>query len=126
MTEVTMAEDFACNRIKIESGITLHYATRGSGSETIVLLHGLGANLQAWNDLAPLFPPDRYRLYLLDLKGSGKSDKPLQNRYSLKDHAEAIAAFLQNMELSDVTLVGQSMGGAIALVTAINEQEQRQ
>ena len=85
----------------------------------MVLLHGLASRCEEWTDLVPLFPPDKYTLYLLDLLGSGESSKPRRADYSIRAHARRLIGFLERISLSGVTLVGHSLGGAVVLLTAI-------
>jgi pimeloyl-ACP methyl ester carboxylesterase len=64
-----------------------------------------------------MFAPERYRLFLLDLKGSGLSSKPQDGLYGPTTHAAIVAAFLEAHELNGAVLVGHSFGGAVALLT---------
>ena len=98
---------------------TLRFRIHGTGPETIVLVHGLAARSETWTDLLPLFAPERYTLYLLDLLGSGESDKPRSADYSIRAHAERLLLFLEAESLAQVTLAGHSMGGAVVLLAAI-------
>ena len=43
-------------------GEHLHYCLAGAGLHTVLLLHGFAANMHTWDDLVPLFPPDRFTL----------------------------------------------------------------
>ena len=83
---------------------------------SLVLLHGFGASLESWRDVQPCLA-ERYRLYLIDLKGHGRSSRPHDERYSLEDQADILLAFLDHERLSNVVLVGHSYGGAVALIT---------
>ena len=102
---------------------TLRYRIRGSGPLKVVLLHGLAARSETWTDLAPLFPRQLYTLYLLDLLGSGESAKPRAADYSIRAHSRRLLAFLEREGLSGVTLVGHSLGGAVALLAAIEARQ---
>jgi pimeloyl-ACP methyl ester carboxylesterase len=99
--------------------VTISYEVEGNGAIPIVFLHGFAAALITWHDLRPLFPPDRYRLYLLDLKGFGMSGKPRDGRYAPEDQAAVIAAFLESLQLRRVVVVGHSLGGGIALLATL-------
>ena len=54
----------------------------------------------------------------IDLLGFGESEAPTGFSYSIEDHAASIVALLDDLGLRGVTLVGHSMGGAIAIVIA--------
>jgi pimeloyl-ACP methyl ester carboxylesterase len=97
----------------------LRYRVLGGGPSRLVLLHGLAARSETWTDLVPLFPPDRYTLYILDLVGSGESSKPAAADYSIRAHSRRLLDFLEREGLTQVTLVGHSMGGAVVLLAAI-------
>jgi pimeloyl-ACP methyl ester carboxylesterase len=97
----------------------LRYRVHGTGRTRLVLLHGLAARAETWTDLVPLFPGDRYTLYLLDLLGSGESAKPAEADYSIRAHGRRLIQFLDQEALAGVTLVGHSLGGAAILVAAI-------
>lgn len=103
----------------------LRYRVYGSGPEKLVLLHGLAARSETWTDLVPLFPPDRYTLYLLDLLGSGASSKPGKADYSIRAHSRRLLDFIEREALAEVTLVGHSLGGAIVLLAAIEAMRGR-
>ncbi|HEY6838689.1 MAG TPA: alpha/beta fold hydrolase, partial [Geobacteraceae bacterium] len=100
--------------------VAINYRVQGDGHVTLVFLHGFAAALTTWDDLAPLFPPESYTLYFLDLKGFGFSSKPRDGRYRLEDQAQIVAAFLEAQVLDDLVIVGHSLGGGIALITLIS------
>ncbi len=64
-----------------------------------------------------------YRLVFLDLKGHGYSDRPRDERYSLEDHAEVVTGLVEHLGLSNVVLVGHSLGSTIALLVALKAQK---
>jgi pimeloyl-ACP methyl ester carboxylesterase len=97
----------------------LSYRVQGSGPAKVVLLHGLASRSETWTDLLPLFPPERYTLYLVDLLGSGASSKPRGADYSMQAHSRRLLEFLERVGLSEVTLVGHSLGGAVVLLASI-------
>lgn len=83
----------------------------------LVMIHGYGGNHYTWRAIAPMLAK-RYRVISIDLKGFGRSDKPLDNHYAIFDQAELVAAFILQKNLRDVTLVGHSFGGGVALAIA--------
>ncbi|MBJ6724049.1 alpha/beta fold hydrolase [Geomesophilobacter sediminis] len=100
----------------------LRYQVHGTGPLKLVLIHGLASRSECWTDLLPLFPEDRYTVYLLDLLGSGESSKPANADYSIPAHAVRVLEFLEHASLRGAALVGHSMGGAIVLMAAIEAQ----
>jgi pimeloyl-ACP methyl ester carboxylesterase len=104
---------------KLSAAEILRYRVHGQGPARLVLIHGLASRSECWKDVVPLFPPEQYTLYLLDLLGSGESSKPKAADYSIRAHSRRLLRFLEQESLSEVTLVGHSLGGAVVLVAAI-------
>lgn len=100
----------------------LSYQKVGNGPQSILFLHGFGANAQVWKPLIEQMPKDQFTAYLLDLKGAGMSSKPADGEYSIQTQAMLVAKFFRHMQLSDLWLVGHSMGGSIALILATEER----
>jgi len=95
----------------------LHVEEAGNGPP-LLLLHGLGASIFTWRHITPSLARD-HRVIALDLKGFGRSDKPLDSRYAAADQAALVAAFIRKRDLKGLTLVGHSFGGTVALLTAL-------
>ncbi len=94
----------------------LHCVSYGSG-DPIIALHGLGGTLYSWRNLTSSFP--NHRLILIDLKGAGDSAKPHDKHYSVEDQANLILQFIRENDLKNLTLMGNSYGGAVSLFLAI-------
>jgi len=98
------------------SGIKLHYEIYGSG-DPVLCIHGFGANLYTWRHLiAPLSA--KYQLILVDLKGCGASPKPHDKQYSTQHHADLLYELILKLDLTRLTLIGNSFGGTLALLLA--------
>ena len=99
----------------------LRYAKRGSGDETIILIHGFGGDLDNW-----LFNIDalgeKATVYALDLPGHGQSSKKL-DKPGLAAMTGAVSSFMDKLSIGKAHLVGHSMGGAIALQMAADHPE---
>ncbi len=95
----------------------LHHKIYGTGNP-VLCIHGFGASLFSWrNFVDPV--SQNYQLILIDLKGSGDSPKPPGSGYSIQDHADLIYKFILDQDLKNLTLVGNSFGGALALWLSI-------
>ena len=96
----------------------LVYEEVGQGAP-LVLLHGFGANRTTWSPwLEPLAA--NYRCINVDLKGFGEA--PLDadgSGWGIEDLAAAVVRLVHELDLSDVTLIGHSMGGGVALLAAL-------
>ena len=98
-------------------------AVQESGKgKPIVLIHGLGTSSYTWNKIMPELARTN-RVIAIDLKGFGKSDKPLDGNYSIFDQARLIEDTIRENNLSGVTLIGHSYGGAVALAVALAQME---
>ena len=95
-------------------GHRLHYQVEGpAGGSVVVLVHGLGGRAEDWRNLAPYLAKAGCRVYLPDLIGYGRSQKPADFSYSVHDEAAVVLGFLDALDLEQVDLGGWSMGGAI-------------
>lgn len=106
-------------------GVDMHYVEVGSGP-VLLLLHGLGASTFSFRRLLPLLAP-HMRAIAVDLKGFGYSDRPSDGDYSLSAHARAVRDFMDVMGIERASVLGHSLGGAIAmhLAAAFPERVER-
>jgi pimeloyl-ACP methyl ester carboxylesterase len=92
-------------------GVDLHWVELGEGPP-VVLLHGLGDSHRTWSHVAPSLARS-CRVLVPDLLGHGLSGRP-DASYSLEWHARIIGAWLDELGLASVDIVGHSYGGGIA------------
>lgn len=85
----------------------------------MVLLHGFGANGHTWNRWVPELAED-HRVLVVEMKGAGSSPKPRGEDYGPEEQALLLHRLILQRELRDLTLVGHSLGGGIALLTALH------
>lgn len=100
-----------------DAPVKLYYSEEGKGAP-LLLIHGFGASTFTWRFVAPELAKD-HRVIAVDLKGFGQSDKPFDGRYSVYDQAELLAQLIEDKDLRDLTLVGHSFGGGVALLLAL-------
>ena len=99
-------------RTALVFGQSIHYYEAGQGP-AVVLLHGLGANAGIWAaNIGPLSA--QYRVIAPDQIGFGHSDKPLID-YRIATFVDFLHGFMQSQKIAKATLVGNSLGGWIAL-----------
>jgi len=91
-------------------------------NETLLFLHGFGESKESWRFLVPELSK-HYHLVLLDLKGFGDSPQIEDEGYSVYDHAKVVSAFIQQKRLNNLTIVGHSLGGGVALVLALMQRD---
>ena len=95
----------------------LYCESYGSG-DPMLFLHGLGGSTYSWRYMVAPFSVG-HQVILIDFRGEGKSPKPDDTHYSLLDQAELIHQFILEHNLKNLTLVGNSYGGAVSLALAI-------
>jgi 4,5:9,10-diseco-3-hydroxy-5,9,17-trioxoandrosta-1(10),2-diene-4-oate hydrolase len=99
-----------------DGGLSIHYHEAGTG-EPIVFLHGSGPGASGYSNFKgnyPVFAAAGYRAIVPDLPGFGLSSKPDTN-YVLDFFVEAVHGLVSKLGLGRITLLGNSLGGAIAL-----------
>lgn len=102
-------------------GIRLAYRVWGPpDAPPLVLLHALGESVADWGGVAPAFA-GRWRVYAPDLRGHGRSEWP--GDYSVELMRTDVLGFLDALELSQVDLIGHSMGGLVAYLLAGDHPE---
>ena len=99
----------------------LAHVDEGEGPP-ILMLHGEPTWGFLWRKVMGPLLRAGFRCVVPDLPGFGRSDKPVDEAwYSYRRHTEAVASLLDDLDLSDVTLVGQDWGGPIGLRLATIE-----
>lgn len=88
------------------------------GVATYLLIHGYGASGFTWRYWAPLLA-QRGHVVQIDMKGSGQSPKPDDGRYAPRDQAELVHQLVDVLELQNLTVIGHSLGGGVALLSAL-------
>ncbi len=98
-------------------GSRLRYFTAGTGPP-LVLLHTVRTQLDYFQRVVPALWDD-FTVYALDLPGMGRSDVVRGARYGEPELRPAVVEFIKTLDLREVTLAGESMGGALALLASI-------
>lgn len=101
----------------------IHYEERGTGSKHVLLLHGFAANTYTWKALLEPLAEAGYHVWAIDLLGYGLSDKPENVPYGLDLFLSQISNFIKAKNISPTHIIGNSMGGGLALGTALAHPE---
>lgn len=105
-------------------GYRVHYLVEGpKNGAAVVLVHGLGGSAEDWRNLAPYLAKAGFRVYIPDLLGYGRSARPTDFSYSVRDEAAVVVSFMDTLGLKKVDLGGWSMGGWIVEQMAAEHPE---
>jgi pimeloyl-ACP methyl ester carboxylesterase len=99
------------------AGLKTNLVRAGAG-EPVILLHGLGASSYSWR-FAVAELARRYEVFAPDLPGFGRTDKPYDFDYSIAGLHRWVIALMDKLGLPKARFAGNSMGGVIALWTAM-------
>ena len=104
-------------------GYRTHYHHTGKG-EAVLLIHGSGPGVSAWANWRLVVPrlADDFEVYAPDLVGFGQTEKPVI-RYSPDIWVNHLMAFIEQKNLAPVSIIGNSLGGALALHLAHRRPE---
>jgi pimeloyl-ACP methyl ester carboxylesterase len=108
--------DWTEKAVHLSTGIHLAYTVTGDEKGTpVILIHGLTDGRVSWSQVAPALAKKDYRVYVPELRGNGKTDKPIEeSAYALKELTNDIAAFIDKLELKKPHIVGHSLGAFVA------------
>jgi len=107
------------NYVNVDDGeggqLRIHYVDEGEG-EVVLCLHGQPTWSYLYRKMIPVFVEAGYRVIAPDMVGFGKSDKPTsRDDYTYANHVSWINTFVGELDLTNMTLVGQDWGGLIGL-----------
>jgi 4,5:9,10-diseco-3-hydroxy-5,9,17-trioxoandrosta-1(10),2-diene-4-oate hydrolase len=110
----------------IGGGQRIHYHDLGQG-EPIIFLHGAGGGASSYSNFKgnyPAFAAAGFRCIVADMLGFGLSSKPDIPQYDLDFFVDGVHRLVQALGLQKVTLLGNSLGGAVSLGYALAHPEQ--
>lgn len=102
--------------LKISEAITLRYERTGDGTP-LLLLHTIRTQIEYFRVLAPILAKG-HTVYAIDLPGHGHSPIDPRAPFDEPYFRQAVIGFIEKLDLTGVTLVGESIGGALALTVA--------
>lgn len=103
------------------AGAPIHYVDEGSGA-TVVLIHGFGGHTFSYRYQIADLSRD-HRVVALDLLGYGYSGRTTDADYSLTAQADRVLGLMDALGIERASLVGHSMGGAVAMRVAAGHPE---
>ena len=105
MSKITVGQENSCD-------INLYYEDHGSG-DPVVLIHGYPLNGASWEKQLPALLASGHRVITYDRRGFGKSSQPVSG-YNYDTFAQDLRKLVTQLKLTNVSLVGFSMGGGEA------------
>ncbi|MES2580239.1 MAG: alpha/beta hydrolase [Pseudomonadota bacterium] len=102
--------------IQINGNTTLRFLKTGTGAP-LILLHTIRTQLDYFQEVIPLLA-QHYTVYAVDLPGHGYSSIDTKTNYDEQYFRSAVIAFIEKLDLREVTLVGESIGAVLALTVA--------
>jgi len=99
-----------------KDGVQIHYESGGRGSPALIFIHGWNCDRSYWSAQLPVFAATHH-VAAVDLAGHGDSGVNREN-WSMANFGADVAAVAHALQLEDIILVGQSMGGQVALEAA--------
>src|SRR4029453_16261862 len=107
----------------VAAGIRTNLHDMGSGAP-VVLIHGSGPGVSAWANWRLVLPElsQHFAAYAPDIIGFGKTDKPANCAFTHEDRVNHLISFIETLP-TPVRLIGNSMGGGLALAVAVRRPE---
>lgn len=115
--------------IEVSPGRALHYTDHpaaGTVRGHVVFIHGSGPGASGWSNFkhnVAAFQQAGYRCVVFDQWGYGKTSKPTDVDHTLDFFVEGLMAILDGLNIEQAVLVGNSLGGAVALGAALAHPE---
>ncbi|QWC84879.1 alpha/beta hydrolase [Nocardioidaceae bacterium] len=94
----------------VNTSTTLHVEDSGGDGRPVILIHGWPLSAEAWGHNVDAIKNAGFRTIAYDRRGFGRSEKP-EGDYDYDTLAKDLDEIIDSLSLSDVTLVGFSMGG---------------
>ncbi|HXC25251.1 MAG TPA: alpha/beta hydrolase [Gemmatimonadaceae bacterium] len=109
-------------RIPVGPG-AVHVERYGHGGDPVILLHGFGTCAFLWRTVAPMIAEAGYTAYAIDLFGHGESDRTPDADFGIAAQAEYLDAAMTALRVARATVVGNDLGGDVALRLAATREE---
>ena len=121
-SEVENIEDQITSSIELDNkGVLIDHKSYGEGSYTLLFVHGWCVDGSYWSDQVKELSSD-HRIVTVDLPGFGGSGTNREN-WSIEAYGTDINVVIEKLKLTNVILIGHSMGGDIILETALKNKE---
>ena len=102
-------------QVKLSNKAFCFFDWTGDSESTVLLLHATGFHARCWDQTVLALPPEA-QVLALDMRGHGRSTK--EGPFAWSDFDKDVVAFVDELDLTRVLVVGHSMGGHCALYAA--------
>lgn len=99
------------------NGVRLHFLDWGANGPPLLLIHGLDRHAHTFDHIAPHFA-SRFHVIAVDMRGHGDSTWDPEGRYLVEDYVRDIESLVQQLQLRNIVIWGNSTGGRVAQVFA--------
>jgi pimeloyl-ACP methyl ester carboxylesterase len=113
------------------NGLKVHYKTKGSGKQAIILLHGFGASVFSWREvIGPLSEIGRVVAY--DRPAFGLTQRPIpgewqgESSYTPQAQVDLLFGLMDQLGIKQAILIGNSAGGSVAMNAALQNPQRVQ
>jgi pimeloyl-ACP methyl ester carboxylesterase len=105
---------------EIDGARVLYHEAGPKGAPAIILIHGFTAFSLVWSEVLLPIAAAGFRVIAPDLLGHGFTEKPKNGEYTIESQALLVTRLMDHLGIEEATLVGNSYGGAIAAVCALD------
>ncbi len=105
----------------VHDSVQIAYTMAGTADTTLLFVHGWCINKSFWQAQVAAFS-QQYKVVALDLPGHGQSGSNRTN-FTMQAYGQDVVALINHLQLTNVVLVGHSMGGDIILEAALSKPE---
>ena len=102
---------------EVIGGIRTHFHRDGKG-KPVLFIHGSGPGVSAWANwrlTLPYFIENGFEVFAPDVIGFGYTERPKNFDYTHKSRVKHLVDFVEHFDFKELNIVGNSMGGALAL-----------
>jgi len=106
--------------------LDIHFHTYGEGEQVVVFVHGSGPGASGYSNFkknVETFVGAGYKVVVPDLPGFGYSSKPTDADYTSEFFSTHLTGLLDSLEIRTFSLIGNSLGGAISIRTALDHPD---
>jgi len=104
-------------KFNLNDGTYIRYTEQGSG-QPLLLLHTLRNRLEYSDELLP-YLTKKFKVYVIDIPGHGDSPINKKTNYVHSFLTDSIVSFIENLDLKNLTVAGESIGAVLAATIAI-------